>query len=303
MKDGEGSERDGSKHQLSTSNHLRGSHPLNELEDSSRRSVNSDARAKAQALGASVGSGDYSGGSNSSVKKATHKDIDSSEININDFKKAGTATEKIGKDKKNKLEVAKPDDFNENKIAIIESNDPASLEDRKAIPEENEADIDDADFDAKMKDELDEEVNKKYHKQLQNSVHREKLDEEGEEEGYSDEDMYEDRNASGMDNLKEDTINTQKIEQLVEEDMKEHEHDYVDQIEADDRHSDKDRASVDELDVEGTQEYEVAEATVARRNSTPDKPYEDDIVPTPTIQTNPDPYPQQLRYCSLLDTG
>jgi len=34
-----------------------------------------------------------------------------------------------------------------------------------------------------------------------------------------------------MDNLKEDTINTQKIEQLVEEDMKEHEHDYIDHIE------------------------------------------------------------------------
>ena len=195
--------------------------------------MNSDARAKAQALGASVGSGDYSGGSNSSVKKATHKDIDSSEINVNDFKKAGTATEKISKDKKHKLDVqnkARPDDFNENRIAIIESNEPG-LEDRRAIPEENEADIDDADFDAKMKDELDEEVNKKYHKQLQNSVHGEKLDEEGEEEGYSDEDMYEDRNASGMDNLKEDTINTQKIEQLVEEDMKEHEHDYIEHIE------------------------------------------------------------------------
>jgi len=104
VKDGEGSERDGSKHQLSTSNHLRGSHPLNELEDSSRRSVNSDARAKQQALGASVGSGDYSGGSNSSAKKAKHKDIDASDINVDDFKKAGTATEKISKDKKNELD-------------------------------------------------------------------------------------------------------------------------------------------------------------------------------------------------------
>ena len=159
----------------------------------------------------------------------------------------------------------------------MESNEPGSPEDRKDIQEENEGDPDDADFDAKMKDELDEEVNKKYHKQLQNSVHGAKLDDEGEEEGYSDEDMYEDRNASGMDNLKEDTINTQKIEQLVEEDMKEHEHDYIDNIENQDRHSDKDRASVDELDMEGTQEYEVAEPTVARRSSTPDKPYEDDI--------------------------
>ena len=29
--------------------------------------------------------------------------------------------------------------------------------------------------------------------------------------------------------------------------------------------------------MEGTQEYDAAEATVARRNSTPEKPYEDDI--------------------------
>ena len=157
MKDGEGSERDGSKHQLSTSNHLRGSHPLNELEDSSRRSVNSDARAKAQALGASVGSGDYSGGSNSSVKKGTHKDIDTSEINVNDFKKAGTATEKITKDKKNELDTATPDDFMENRIAIMESNEPPG----KPIPEENEIDIDDVDeFEAKMEDEVNSKLNK-----------------------------------------------------------------------------------------------------------------------------------------------
>ena len=29
--------------------------------------------------------------------------------------------------------------------------------------------------------------------------------------------------------------------------------------------------------MEGTQDYEVAEGTVGRKNSTPDKPYEDDI--------------------------
>jgi hypothetical protein len=41
-------------------------------------------------------------------------------------------------------------------------------------------------------------------------VHKGKF-EEDDEEGYSDEDGYEER-ASAMDNLKEDTINTQKIE-------------------------------------------------------------------------------------------
>ena len=43
----------------------------------------------------------------------------------------------------------------------MQSNDPTSLNHGKAIPEENEVDIDDADFDLKMKDELDDEVNEK----------------------------------------------------------------------------------------------------------------------------------------------
>lgn len=58
--------------------------------------MNSDARSKAQALGASVGSGDYSGGSNSSNKKNL-KDIDSSEINIKGFKTTGGKISTTGK--------------------------------------------------------------------------------------------------------------------------------------------------------------------------------------------------------------
>lgn len=76
---------------------------------------------------------------------------------MNDFKKAGTATEKIGKDKKNELDQARPDDFIENRIAIMESNQAAD----KPIPEENEVDIDDAEFDAKMDDEINSQLNKK----------------------------------------------------------------------------------------------------------------------------------------------
>ena len=76
---------------------------------------------------------------------------------MNDFKKAGTATEKINKDKKNELDKARPDDFMENRIAIMESNQPGD----KAIPEENEVDIDDAEFDAKMDDEINSQLNKK----------------------------------------------------------------------------------------------------------------------------------------------
>ena len=58
--------------------------------------MNSDARSKAQALGASVGSGDYSGGSNSSKKKEL-KDIDNSEINIKGFKTTGGKVSATGK--------------------------------------------------------------------------------------------------------------------------------------------------------------------------------------------------------------
>lgn len=64
IKDGEGSERDGSRHHLSTSNHLRDSHNLNVVEDSSRKSGKNKL-----SQGQSVHSGDYSGGSNSGSKK------------------------------------------------------------------------------------------------------------------------------------------------------------------------------------------------------------------------------------------
>jgi hypothetical protein len=69
VKEGENSDRDPSRHHLSTSNNLRNSNVLNELDDSLRRQ--------------SVNSGDYSGGSQSSKKKAQdllQKDIDSGDI-------------------------------------------------------------------------------------------------------------------------------------------------------------------------------------------------------------------------------
>lgn len=61
---------------------MRNSNALNELDDSSRRSAGG-ARGSLP-LGGSVGSGDYSGGSNSGSKKG--KDIDANNITINDFK-------------------------------------------------------------------------------------------------------------------------------------------------------------------------------------------------------------------------
>lgn len=80
VKEGEHSDRDGSKHQLST--HLRNSHAP-DFDESSRRSNNGKGT---QLLGASVNSGDLSGGSFSSNKKRKTKDIDEGNIQIADFK-------------------------------------------------------------------------------------------------------------------------------------------------------------------------------------------------------------------------
>lgn len=79
VKEGEQSDREGSRHQLST--HLRNSAALNELEDSGHRS----AGGKGFPVGQSVHSADYSEGSLSSTKKIG-RDIESSDIQITEFK-------------------------------------------------------------------------------------------------------------------------------------------------------------------------------------------------------------------------
>lgn len=86
--------------------------------------------------------------------------------------------------------------------------------------------------------------------------------ENGNEDDYSDDEEMDGKNESHGDNLKEDTINTQKIEQMVEEDMKEHE-----RLEKEMIH-DKERISVDELDMEGTGELDAdgERIAVARNN-------------------------------------
>lgn len=70
-------------------------------------------------------------------------------------------------------------------------------------------DLDEAD--QRMKDELDAEVDKKYKRQLASSQDLEPL-------AGEPEDDYED-DFDNKDEMKEDTIKTDKIEQLVEEDM------------------------------------------------------------------------------------
>lgn len=65
--------------------------------------------------------------------------------------------------------------------------------------------------DQRMKDELDAEVDKKYKRQLASSQDLEPL--AGEPEDDYDDDF------ENKDEMKEDTIKTDKIEQLVEEDM------------------------------------------------------------------------------------
>lgn len=71
-------------------------------------------------------------------------------------------------------------------------------------------DLDEAD--QRMKDELDAEVDKKYKRQLASSQDLDRLAGEAEDE-YDDD-------FDGKDEMREDTIKTDKIEQLVEEDMK-----------------------------------------------------------------------------------
>jgi len=65
VREGDASERDGSRHNLSNSNHLRNSNALHELEDSARRSANGGPGRSSLPLGMSVHSGDGSGGSKS----------------------------------------------------------------------------------------------------------------------------------------------------------------------------------------------------------------------------------------------
>ena len=66
VKQGEESDRDSSRNGISTSNHLRNSNTLNELEDSSRRSAGGPRGSLPH--GVSVGSGDYSGSHSGSKK-------------------------------------------------------------------------------------------------------------------------------------------------------------------------------------------------------------------------------------------
>lgn len=66
--------------------------------------------------------------------------------------------------------------------------------------------------DQRMKDELDAEVDKKYKRQLASSQDLERLAGDAEDEYEED--------FENKDEMREDTIKTDKIEQLVEEDMK-----------------------------------------------------------------------------------
>lgn len=166
VKEGDGSDRDGSRHQLSTSNQLRNSNALHELEDSARRSGNGLGGRGSVPHGVSVQSADYSGGgSQTSPKKPSTK----------------------------------------------------ALEVRHSMPG-NELvyplDIDEAD--QRMKDELDAEVDKKYKRQLASS---QDVDHKG---GEADDDDYEEdfENKEDNNDMREDTIKTDKIEQIVDDDMR-----------------------------------------------------------------------------------
>ena len=223
INEGHGSERDGSKHQLSTSNHLRDSN--NQVEDSSRRSKNG------LPLGVSVNSnGDYSGGSQSGSKKKM-KDIGQSNVTIKEFQNIERTRSEMGNNKSERhhpnslLENgSKNDDLvtDQTKTQKVEPEkaglaaEPAEYsedeDDYADSPEKqiesiiNNLDLEDAEIEQKLKDELDEEVDKKFKTQIQ---------EEYQEEFPTNENDY----------LKEDTIKTDKIEQIIENEKKEQEDD------------------------------------------------------------------------------
>lgn len=71
VKEGDMTDREGSKHQLSTSNHLRNSNALHELEDSARRSATATGANLPVAEG-----GDGATGSRTSPQKISHKALD-----------------------------------------------------------------------------------------------------------------------------------------------------------------------------------------------------------------------------------
>ena len=205
VKEGEFSDREGSRHQLSTSNHLRNSAALNELDDSTRRSGQGKGSLP---LGASVGSGDYSGGSHSSSKKPEtgKRDIDSNDFAINEFIDS----------KKRKSEMHGSTDRTHNvsdslrKYSIKEEQEGEDISPRhkggtrtqehhpKKAPEEVnlEENLDynsDREEEQRIEDELAEEADKKYIQQLQE--HRSHMDDN---DDYED-DEFEDKKHSRVE--------------------------------------------------------------------------------------------------------
>jgi hypothetical protein len=205
VKEGDMTDREGSKHQLSTSNHLRNSNPLHELEDSARRS----ATATGANLPAPEGGEGGASGSRTSPQKISHKALDV-----------------------------------RNSLPGCNEGSGYPLVDLEEVA------------DQRLKDELDAEVDKKYKRQLANSQHElDRLDDDYED----DFDQKDDKNKADDEEMKEDTIKTDKIEQLVEEDMqkkptKAPNEEYTDAVESasqihDQILNDLENQSIDELDV------------------------------------------------------
>ena len=166
VKEGDMTDREGSKHQLSTSNHLRNSNALHELEDSARRS----ATATGANLPVAEGGEGAPTGSRTSPQKITHKALDV-----------------------------------RNSLPGCNEGSGYPLVDLEEVA------------DQRLKDELDAEVDKKYTSQLANSQQElDRLDDDYED----DFEQKDEKNRADEEEMKEDTIKTDKIEQLVEEDMK-----------------------------------------------------------------------------------
>lgn len=210
IRDEQQSDREGSRHQLST--HLRNSAALNELEDSGKRS---GCGGRGLQVGQSVNSADYSEGSMSSSKKQKAVDIEKSDIQITEFKdfqdmkrkkhadpvmqsqeqpqRMGIASQSGKSDQEDDVNPMTAPSRSPNGVISglsIRKNQPPSQMNKKTPNLAEEAYGDYGERDYENEQEIDKELNKKI-EQMQTSSQMEAADDdkqdEDDEDNYSDE--------------------------------------------------------------------------------------------------------------------
>mmetsp|Transcript_14250 Transcript_14250/g.22192 ORF Transcript_14250/g.22192 Transcript_14250/m.22192 type:complete len:184 (-) Transcript_14250:58-609(-) len=165
---------------------------MQDIEDSGRKSSKmGSARGTFPMVHGSIGNG-----------SPGQKDIEEGDIQINEVSRKPVTKFASEQHVSGKSKTLNQQDI-EKKNAMAVSAVQNSIEE---IPAD---DFEELEADQRTKDELEEEVNKRLEESKSNTKPR---DEEDEEENYEDDDFQ-------HQDLKEDTIKTDKIEQIVEEDM------------------------------------------------------------------------------------